>query len=298
MDTTNLDNIRHAYPHIKAITDYKELCDKSRCDAVVIATHASTHYGIIKHSLEQGLDVLAEKPLTLNIDEAEELIQLAEQSNRMLMVAHTFLYNPAIVQIKQYVSEGILGDIYYMRARRTHLGLIRDDVNAVWDLAPHDISMFLYLIGEIPVEVQAIGRKILGSQREDAAFINLSFPSGVIAHIHVSWADSNKERSLDIVGSKARVVFDDLNIQEPVRIFHKGISVDSDEGTSFGEFKYLFRDGDIVSPKISVHEPLKVLCTAFVESITKRKNPLSDGRFGCDVVKVLSAIDKSLKSRD
>jgi len=163
------------------------------------------------------------------------------------------------------------------------------------DLAPHDISMFLYLLGESPCDVQAMGRRILRKDREDVAFINLRFPSGALANIQVSWADANKERVLDVVGSKARITFDDINIQEPIRIFEKGVSVgDDNAASSYGDFKYLFRDGDILSPKIDMKEPLSSLCDAFIDSVTTRTPPLSDGWFGRDVVKVLCEIDHEL----
>lgn len=277
-------------------TNYRELLANGKCNAVVVATIASSHYAIIKDALLAGLDVLAEKPLTLNRDEAEELALLAEKTGRVLLVAHTFLFNPSIRLIKKYISEGTLGEIYYLNSRRTHLGLIREDVNAVWDLAPHDVSVFIYLLEEDPCEIQALGRQILRSGREDVAFINLRFPSGVIGHIHVSWADSNKERFMNFVCSKYRVTFDDLNLQEPVRIFAKGVSVEPDSAANgFGEFKYLYRDGDIVSPKVIVQEPLRVLCENFIEAMETRGSYLSDGRFGARVVGVLERIEEAIK---
>jgi len=289
------DQARKLAPQAQLFEDHTALLKSVSCDCLVVATVASTHYGIIKEALEAGLDILAEKPFTLNVAEAEELCELADAKNRMLMVAHTFLFNPSVIQLKKYINDGVLGDVYYMRARRTHLGLIRQDVNAVWDLAPHDVSMFLHFLGELPDEMQAMGRKVLKSDQEDVAFVNMAFPSGVIAQIDVSWADSNKQRNLDIIGSKSRVVFDDLNIQEPIRIFEKGISVERGAESTFGEFKYLQRDGDIISPKIAVQEPLRVLCNAFLEAVANRKVTISDGRFGRDVVDVLCRIQDALK---
>jgi predicted dehydrogenase len=211
------------------------------------------------------------------------------------MVAHTFLFNPSVRQIKKCIQDGLIGDIYYAKARRTHLGLVREDVNAVWDLGPHDISMLLFLLGESPLEVQAIGRRMLRKDREDVAFVNLAFPSGTIAQLSLSWADSNKERYLDIVGSRSRIAFDDLNVQEPIRIFYKGISVEPTDDTSFGEFKYLLRDGDIVSPKVAMQEPLRVLCEEFIAALVSRQRPFSDGAFGTKVVDVLCRIEAALR---
>lgn len=288
--------VRQTCPDVPVYERHQDLLAQGGCDAVVIATVASTHHALITDALLAGHDVLAEKPFTLAVAEADDLIALAAQRQRILMVAHTFLFNPAVVQIKRYLQEGMAGDIYYLRAQRTHLGLIRHDVNAAWDLAPHDISMFLYWLGEKPSTVQAIGRRILKNPREDVVFINMGFPSGPIAQITVSWADSNKQRQLDIVGSRARIVFDDLSVQEPLRIFYKGISVETEHELSFGEFKYMVRDGDIVSPKIPVQEPLRCLCDAFVHSIRTREQPYSDGTFGRDVVDVLCRISAGMDS--
>jgi len=279
-----------AHGNPRSFASHSELIAAGVCDAVVVATVASTHYAVISEALRAGLDVLAEKPFTLKASEANELADQAEKGGRVLMVAHTFLFNSSVRQIKGYLDAGVVGDVYYAKARRTHLGLVRQDVNAVWDLAPHDVSMFLYLFGEKPCAVQAVGRRLLRNGREDAAFINLVFPSGIIANICVSWADANKERFLDISGSRARVAFDDLNVQEPIRIYHKGITVESPAEPTFGEFKYLLRDGDIVSPKVAVKEPLRQLCEDFLSALATRSVRLSDARFGAQVVEVLEDV--------
>jgi predicted dehydrogenase len=293
LDPLKLDAIHEHYPSIPAFADYREMFEGRICDAVVVSTIASSHYIIATEALQHNLHVLVEKPLTLRTDEADQLARIATERNRILFVAHTFLYNPSVWKIKEYIEQGLLGQIYFLKARRTHLGLIRKDVNVVWDLAPHDISIILYLLGELPNTVQAIGGRFLKNHREDVAFINLGFPSGIIANIIVSWADSNKERLLDIVGSKARIVFNDLDNLEPIRIFQKGISVER-EHHNFGEFRYLLRDGDIISPKVELEEPLKIQCRSFLDSIQSAKPPLSDGAMGRDVVAVLSKIDESL----
>jgi len=289
--------IQEMYPSVRLFTDFEQLLTSDLCDAVVVATNASTHYNLTKKALESNLHVIAEKPLTLSIEEADELVRLSKDRDRILLVAHTFLYNPSILKIRQLLKEGAVGDVYYLKARRTHLGLVREDVSAIWDLAPHDISIFLYFLGQLPMSVQAMGGKYLKDSREDAAFINLRFPNGTIANIIVSWADANKERYLDIVGSKARIVFNDLDNLEPIRIYHKGISVDH-EHNGFGEFQYLLRDGDIISPKVNQEEPLKALCKAFLESIDTKVPPLSDGKLGRDVVAVLCKIQEAISIRD
>jgi len=293
------DRIQQAYPNLRLFSSHQDMLDACAPDAVVVATIARQHVTVISDSLQAGADVLAEKPLTLTEHEAEALCTQAEEHNRILMTAHTFLFNQSVRKLKELLHDGIAGELYYLKARRNHLGLIRDDVNAVWDLAPHDISMFMYLLGEAPCEIQAMGRRILRKDREDVAFINLRFPSGALANIQVSWADANKERVLDVVGSKARITFDDIDIQEPIRIFQKGVSVGDDSATSsYGDFKYLFRDGDILSPKIDMKEPLSSLCDAFLHAVITRESPLSDGWFGRDVVKVLCKIEDELNRNE
>lgn len=294
-DAVKRNAMAAAYPGIRAFASHAEMIASGLCDAVVVATIATTHADVIGAALDAGLDVLAEKPFTLKTAEAVELAERAVREARVLMVAHTFLFNSSVRQIKGYLESGLIGEVYYAKARRTHLGLVRQDVNAVWDLAPHDVSMFLYLFGEKPEVVQAVGRKLHRSGREDAAFINLVFPSGIIANICVSWADANKERYLDISGSRARVAFDDLNVQEPIRIYHKGITVESPVEPTFGEFKYLLRDGDIVSPKVPVKEPLRQLCEDFLAAVASRSIPLSDARFGAQVVEVLCRVEEALR---
>ena len=288
------NRVTAAYPGTPVYPDHLSLLEQSNCNAIIVATIASQHTQVIEDAFLAGVDVLAEKPLTLNVEDADKLVALAREKDRIFMTAHTFLFNPSVQKMKSLLQDGVAGDIYYIKSRRTHLGLIRSDVNAVWDLAPHDISMFLYLLEEIPCEVQAMGRRFLRSDREDVSFINLRFPSGIVANIQVSWADANKERVLDLVGSKSRIVFDDINMQEPVRIFQKGVSVGDEGANTFGEFKYLFRDGDIHSPKIPMQEPLRKLCEAFVDSLHSRVPHFSDGAFGRDVVSVLCRIDQAL----
>ena len=276
--------------NIRLTTNYREILDDSSVDAVVVATPASTHHKIIKECLLSDKDILAEKPLTLEPGESMELCRIADEKNKILMVGHTFLYNPGIRKIKELFEEGDLGKIYYLNATRTHLGLIREDVNAVWDLAPHDISIFNYLLNSSPIMVNAIGACHLKKGREDVGFINLVYPDNVIANIEVSWEDSNKERTVRIVGSKARVVFDDIDNLERVKLFKKGIHI-TEEYDGFGEFQLQLRDGDIISPMLKLYEPLKEMCLHFVECLEKRKRPLTDGKFGYEIVKIMKDIE-------
>lgn len=261
----------------------------------VVATPAATHYSVILQCLEAGLDVLAEKPLTLDAGEARRLAALAKKRKLILMVGHTFLYNPAVRKVRDLIRRGACGKLYYMKAVRTHLGLVRTDVNAVWDLAPHDVAIFNYFTGAMPVAVSAMGESFLQNGREDMAFINLRYPDGIVANIHVSWADSNKERTVAVVGSRARIVFDDLNAMERVKIYEKGISANVAGGNTFGEFLFALRDGDIISPKVPANEPLAEVCREFLKCVRTRREPFTSAAAGADVVRVMCAIEESLR---
>ncbi len=291
----NLKRIKELYPKIDLTKDYQEILDNKNIDAVIVATPATTHYKITKDCLKSGKDVLAEKPLTLVPEKSKELADLAKEKKLILMVGHTFLYNPGIVKLKEYIDSGELGKIYYINATRTHLGLIREDVNVLWDLAPHDISIFNYLTDSCPISVNAVGACCLKKEREDVAFINLVYPKNIIANIHVSWVDSNKERTIRVVGSKARVVFNDLDNLERVKIYKKGISIPEDYD-EFGEFQLNLRDGDIISPMLNLYEPLGEMCAHFLDCVKNRTVPLTDGYSGYEVVKIMKKIEDILSN--
>jgi predicted dehydrogenase len=213
------------------------------------------------------------------------------------MVAHTFLYNPGVRKLHECVNLAAFGRLYYVHSTRTNLGPIRGDVNAIWDLAPHDISIFNYLINQEPQWASAVGSHSLGNAREDVGFITLGYSNDVIGNIHVSWADPNKVRRVVVVGSQQRLVFDDLNDLERVRIFEKGVAVGETDTASFGDFKLLIRDGDIISPKVEYSEPLKNQATDFIEAIRENRQPVSDGASGEAVVRTLKAIEESMAQR-
>lgn len=264
-------------------------------DAVVVCTPASSHYELVRRCLEAGKPVLVEKPITTDAAQALELIEFADSLDLTLLVGHTFLYNAAVQKVKNYIDGGELGQLYYLYARRTNLGPIRDDVNALWDLATHDISIVHYLLGRPPKWVSAVGANVLKSNVEDVGFFVLGYEDDVVAHVHVSWADPNKVRELVVVGSESRVVFDDLKIGEQVRVHEKGVTpLAQADGEAFG-LDLLIRDGDIVSPKIELSEPLKSQCIDFLECVKTGSQPASDGKIGLAVVQVLEAIDRSLK---
>ncbi len=274
--------------------DLDDLLASPDTDAVVICTPASSHYDVTRRCLEAGKHVLVEKPITTRAEEAAELLALADERELTLAVGHTFLYNAGIQKVKGYVRDGELGSLYYMYSRRTNLGPIRHDVNALWDLAPHDISIFNYLLESPPAWVSAVGRTVLRDTNEDFGFVSIGYQNGVVAHIHVSWADPNKVREVVVVGSKQRIVFDDIKTSEQVRVYEKGVTPNPDEVSSFGEFHFSIRDGDIISPKVDVSEPLKNQCRDFLECVASGRRPLSDGWTGLAVVEVMEAIDRSI----
>jgi predicted dehydrogenase len=263
-------------------------------EAVVVATDATDHYETARRCALAGKHLLIEKPLTTSGAEADALVALAEARGLTLMVGHTFLYNGGIRRAREYLDRADLGRIYYLYARRTNVGPVRRDVSAVWDLAAHDVAIFNYLLGELPRWASAVGANVLRNRHADVAFISLGYPGGVIGHIHVSWAEPNKVREVIVVGSAKRLVFDDLNPLEPLRVFEKGVAPEPDTPDSFGEHQLLVRDGDIVSPHIQASEPLKNECGHFLECVAQGSAPLSDGRSGSAVVHVLEAVDRSL----
>ena len=285
------------YPSVHVCAGVEELLKRSDVNAVIISTPASTHFELARLALASGRHVIIEKPIATEIAHCGALRELAQKCGRVLMVAHTFLYNPGVRKLHECVNLRAFGRLYYMHSTRTNLGPIRGDVNAIWDLAPHDISIFNYLINQEPQWASAVGSHSLGNAREDVGFITLGYSNGVIGNIHVSWADPNKVRRVVVVGSQQRLVFDDLNDLERVRIFEKGVAVGETDTASFGDFKLLIRDGDIISPKVEYSEPLKNQATDFIEAIRENRQPVSDGASGEAVVRTLKAIEASMAHR-
>jgi len=290
-----LREIGERFNGITTTTNLDDALQMDGVDIAIVCTGATTHYAVTRKCLEAGKHVLVEKPMATDVDDSHHLIQIAEENNVILMVGHTFLYNSAIAKVEEYLQKPDSGGIYYLYSRRTNMGPIRYDVNALWDLAPHDVSIFNHLVGENPVWVSAVGVRALKGENEDVGFVSLGYPSGVVANIHVSWVDPNKVRELVIVCSDKRIVFDDLNALERVKIFEKGVAPAPNEASSFGEHHFLMRDGDIHSPKIQVSEPLKNQCNHLLDCIETGKLPLTDGQAGLDVVRVMAGIDRSMK---
>ncbi len=275
--------------------DCREMLADSEVDAVVIATPAVTHFEIARDALIAGKHVFVEKPMTLQAEHAEELVRIADENNLRLMVGHLLLYHPCIETIRGYITNGDIGDVYYLYCQRLNLGKVRSDENALLSFAPHDISIALYLMGENPTSVSAYGQSYLQEGVEDVVFMNMHFPGNRIAHIHVSWLDPHKVRRTTVVGSKKMVVFDDMEPREKIKIYDKGVEKSSNYG-SYGEFLSL-RDGNIYLPAIKMTEPLQIECNHFIDCIENGRTPLSDGRNGLMVTKVLACAQRSLKNR-
>jgi predicted dehydrogenase len=291
-----LREVGRRFPGVHLTTQVDDAATHHGVDAVVVCTEASTHYDVVSRALLARKHVLVEKPITTVSSDAERLIDLAESCSSTLMVGHTFLFNAGVRKVKEYVQSGN-GRVYYLYARRTNLGPIRRDVNALWDLAPHDIAIFNYLLDRTPQWVSAVGGKVLGNRLHDVGFISLGYPENVIANIHVSWADPDKAREVVVVKNDKRIVFNDLNLVEPVRVFEKGVTPVEQEAMSYDDFLFEIRDGDITSPRIEMVEPLKSQCRHFLECIVNWKRPISGGVEGLDVVRVLEAVSRSIESR-
>ncbi len=285
-----LKAIGKMFPSIETTMKADELVKRSDIDAIVVSTPVRHHYEIVKAALDAKKDVLCEKPMTMKHDESADLVQRAKANGCILMVGHVFLYNMGIRRIREFVQSGELGRIHYIHCARTNLGPIREDVNAIYDLASHDISICSYLLDASPEQVVAKGGTFLAHSVEDIAFISLSYPGNVIANIHVSWLDPRKVRQITVVGDKKMAFWDDLNTSEPIRLYDKGV-IQEPYYSDFGEFQLLPREGDVVSPKIKMQEPLKLQASHFLECVRERKTPLSDGENGADVVRVLNMID-------
>jgi predicted dehydrogenase len=294
LSSANLERVKGISASINTTDDYKQILGDESVDAVVIATDAESHFRLASEAMSAGKHVLVEKPLALTAADGESLVRQAESSKRILMVGHILLYHPAVTRMKEYISSGELGDVYYMSTQRVNLGKVRATENALWSLAPHDISIMLYLAGDEPQEVSASGRSYVQDGIEDVVFFWLRFPGTVMGHGQVSWLDPHKIRKITVVGSKKMAVFDDVDSTEKVRLYDKGIESSPATYGSYGE-SISVRHGDVQIPYIKMVEPLRAECQHFIECVEKGTTPLTDGRDGLRVLKVLEAAQRSLK---
>jgi predicted dehydrogenase len=294
LDQDRLNAICERFPQVPLTTqDYRELF-KLDLDAVVIATPPDTHHAITRECLENDLHVLVEKPITLNSPDAYDLKNLAEERGLVLMVGHTFEYNPAVRFLKELIDSGELGEIYYVDAVRVSLGLYQTKANVLWDLAPHDISILRYILGAEPETVHARGHGFVHEGVEDIVYTLLRFPGNVLAHMRLSWLDPRKTRQFTVVGSEKMVIYDDVSALEKIQIYDKRVKAIRRTET-YGDFTFAYHYGDVVIPHIRNEEPLRVQCGHFLECITEGKQPLTDGYSGARVVQILEAAQRSLE---
>ncbi len=295
-DQKRLKALSGRYPELFTTTDYNTVIEDETIDAVVIATPTASHYKLVKTALLNGKHVLCEKPLTVKKKESEELILLAKKKQKVLMVGYVFLFNNGIVELKNIIKNNKLGKIHYLHFTRTNLGPIRDDVNVIYDLASHDISIASYLLGKWPKGVSANAGFFLRKSISDAAFVTLYYPGNALVNIHVSWLDPRKVRSITCVGDEKMAMWDDLNPSEPIRIFNKGV-IKEPFYSDYGEFQLLPREGEIVSPLVRLVEPLRNQGLYFLECVAEKKKPLTDATFGHNITKILEAIELSVKNK-
>jgi predicted dehydrogenase len=288
----NLQKVRNQFPSVFTTEDYEEVLGLPDLHGVVVATTAATHYTIAKKALECRKHVLVEKPMTLDVGEAQELIDLAERYNLVLMVGHILLYHPVVQTLKDYIQKGLLGKIHYIYSQRVNLGQVRTDENSLWSLAPHDISVMLHLLDQYPESVSATGQSFINQAVQDVVFFTLNFPDGQIGHGHASWLDPSKIRQFTIVGSRKMAVFDDMQPIEKLRLYDKGVDI-AESYDSWGG-SITLRQGDITIPAIQMTEPLRNEALHFLDCIREGRRPISDGANGRDVLSILQAAQRSL----
>ena len=287
--------VSKTYPGIKVSTDPDDILLSKEIDAVVIATPVFTHFSLAKKALENGKHVLLEKPMTSTMKEAEELINLANQKGLLLMVDHTFLYTGAVMKMKQLINEKTIGEIQYFDSSRINLGLFQIDVNVLWDLAPHDISILLHLINKKPYSVNATGVSHTKNGIENVAYLTINYSENFIAHFSCSWTSPVKLRTMLIGGDKKMMVFNDLEPSEKIRIYDTGYNYKTDEEKN--RLMVDYRTGDVYIPKLESKEALFGMASDFINSIINKTEPLSNSKLGLDVIQILEASQQSIKNK-
>lgn len=294
-DTRRLNHLRELYPEIEAVTSYEHLLNGSDLDAIVVATPVNQHFPLAKAALVAGKHTFIEKPMASSSAECEELMQIADAAHLTLMVGHTFLYSSAVQKIKEIVASGDLGEIRYINCRRLNLGLFQKDINVAWDLAPHDISIILYILGEFPTSVNCQGNAHVTAGVEDVTNISLSFQSKRFATIQSSWLEPRKVREMTIVGTQRMIVYDDLQPNEKIRVYDVRVERPPHYDT-FAEFQYSYHYGDIYIPHLHQEEPLRSLSQHFIDCIVTGTKPNTGGVQGLELVQILEAASASLRA--
>jgi len=287
--------LKKMFPAVGFTTDENQILTSPEIDVVAVVTPVWTHFELAKKALENGKHVFVEKPFTYNVAQGEQLVELAERKNLKIMVDHTFLFTGAVRKIKELVDKKELGDLYYYDALRVNLGLFQHDVNVIWDLAPHDLSIMDYVIGEKPEAVVATGEKHLNGV-EDVAFITVYFPKRIIAHVNVNWLSPVKVRTTLIGGEKKMLVWNDLEADEKIRIYDKGVSM-STNPSNLHQLLVSYRSGDMWAPQVEQVEALRAEITYFINCIEGNSKPFNDGEAGLRIVQILAAADRSIRNR-
>lgn len=295
LDEKRRAHVSQLYSDLETTSRFEDVLSDPDIEGIVVATPVSTHYKMARRALEANKSVLVEKPLATSSQEAEELLNLARERKKILMVGHTFEYSAPVLKMREIIASGELGDVFYVSSVRANLGLFQRDVNVTWDLATHDISIILNLMGgRMPEAVSCQGESHYGNGIEDVAMLTLRFERNIIAFVHVSWLDPDKIRRTTVVGSRKMLVYDDLATQEKIRIYDKGVTAQKYYDT-FGDFQFSYRYGDIKIPRIEEREPLRLECEHFVKCIRTGATPTTDGANGLRVVSVLEAANYSLR---
>lgn len=293
-DEARLGHLKSLYPEVTVEDDYDRMVADPKIDAIVVATPVRFHYGMAKKALEAGKHTFIEKPMASSSAECEELIELARKNGLTLMIGHTFLYSSPVRKIKEIVTAGDIGTIQYISSRRLNLGLYQKDINVAWDLAPHDLSIILYIMEETPVSVNCRGNCHVTPGIEDVTNMSLSFRNNQIATVQNSWLDPRKVREMTIVGTRRMIVYDDLEPLEKIKIYDARVDRPPHYNT-FAEFTYSYHYGDIYVPYVKQEEPLKVECQHFADCIKNGSRPLTDGQHGMELVRILEASSESLR---
>ncbi len=288
----SLKRAQKAYPHVTVTSDCNDVLTSREVDAVAVITPVSTHFELAKKALQSGKHVFVEKPFTATVSQAEELIELAEKKGLIIMVDHTFIFTGAVRKIKKLIDEKILGELYYYDSIRVNLGLFQPDVNVIWDLAPHDFAVMDFIVNEKPASVSACGKAHVNGH-EDTAYITVNFNNNMIAHFNVNWLSPVKVRTTLIGGEKKMLVWNDLEADEKIKIYDKGVEVCNKESSY--DLRVSYRSGDMHAPRVEQVEALKMETEYFVSCVTNNEKPLNDGTSGLKVVKLLEACNESLR---
>ncbi len=297
LNADRLNNVKKRFPQIQTSSDPKDALTDDKVDAVVVATPTVTHYELVKQAIEHDKHVMVEKPLTTDPEQGQELVELAESRGRVLLVGHVFIYNPAVQWVKRYIDSGEAGQIYYFSSLRTNLGPVRMDVNAAWDLAAQDLSIFDYWLDAGATSVSAVGGNWINPGIQDAVFGTLRYPGDVLAHFHVSWLNPRKVRDITVVAENRMLTYDDMNLNEPIRVYDKGVTekrAPVNFVDSFALFRSSIRDGDITIPHVPMGEPLRNECEHFLDCLESGKTPMTGGPEAMRVVRTLNAIARSM----